>query len=121
MFTEPDTDVEYPADIAEEASPVDLRDIYAQAPLTPLDQLAFHVDDAMETKAMLDDAEAMTAARPALQDRYIAILTEAGNKVTEALHLARQHQHETALPIGDERPISFADRVEAGRGAIALA
>jgi hypothetical protein len=120
MFTQPDTHIEELTDAAEGTDPVDLRDIYANAQLSPLDQLAFHVDDAIEAKAMLDEADAMTAARPVLQDRYIASLTEAGNTVTEALHLARQHQRETALPTHDEQPISFADRIEAGRGEIAL-
>jgi hypothetical protein len=100
---------------SKEASP-----IYAQAGLDPLDELAFHVDDAMQTKAMLEEADALATQRPALQDRYIASLTEAGNKVTEALHLARQHQRETPLPTDDGRPISFADRVEAGRGDVSL-
>lgn len=115
MFTQPDTDVEETADPAEEIGSLELRDVYTQAPLRPLDQVAFAVDDAMEAKAMLDDAEAMNAARPALQDRYIASLTKAGSKITESLHLARQHQREAALPTNDEGPVGFADRVEAGR------
>ena len=101
-------------------SSLDLLDVYTRAPLSSLDQVAFHIDDAMEARAMLDEAEAMNAARPALQDRYIASLTEAGKKVSEALHLARQNQHELALPVDEERPVSFADRVEGDRREISL-
>ena len=109
----PDDDTETPS---KEAEP-----IYSQAGLQPLDELAFHVDDAMQTKAMLEEADGLAIQRPALQERYIAELEQAGTKVTEALHMAREQASPVALPMSGDRPAGFADRVEAGRGDIALA
>ena len=58
------------------------------------------------------------AQRPALQERYIANLTEAGTKVTQELHMARQ---QTTPYAGDQdRPVNYVDRVEAGRREISL-
>ena len=43
-------------------------------------RVAFHIDGALETKAMMDEADALAAARPELQQRYIAQLEQAGTK-----------------------------------------
>jgi hypothetical protein len=90
--------------------------IYSHAGLDPLDELAFHVDSAMQTKAMLEEADDLAAQRPALQNRYITSLTDAGNKVSEALYMARQ-QEVSALPHNvNDRELGFADRLESSSG-----
>jgi hypothetical protein len=97
-----------------------LAGIVNDAPIHPLDQVAFHIDDALETKAMIDEADAMAAACPELQQQYIAQLERAGTKVREALHLARQHiADRPSAEINAAQ--SFVSRVEESRGDIALA
>lgn len=119
MFFDSNAELDELPDDEMEAPLKEAEPIYSQAGLDPLDELAFHVDEAMQTKAMLEEVDALATQRPALQERYIASLTEAGTKVTQALHLARQQ----VIPSiqATERPTGFADRLEAGRADISLA
>ena len=120
MFFNTDAELEEFSDDEVETPSKEAEPIYTQAGLDPLDELAFHVDDAMQAKAMLEEADEFAAQRPALHNRYIASLAEAGTKVSQALHIARQQTPVTSLPI-IERPDTFADRVEARRGGFGLA
>jgi hypothetical protein len=121
MFFNPDADPEEFSDDEMEAPLNEPEPIYSQAGLDPLDELAFHVDDAMQAKAMLAEADALATQRPALQERYIASLTEAGNKVSAALYLARQQDGSPSLPTADRRAEAFVDRLDADRADISLA